>query len=177
MPLSIEQVHLQVVGSHVCFGSASFSITVAMRASAPSHWRNSLVNMVNISPMLRLPFWMPVCHQLDDASFPSDSPEGHGHHIRISENCGHKMTCKILTDDTHKVITQLIIHPAHEDAPNLHLDPIGGEKQPPEIPEILKLMHQFEIDAPDDVTNPETSGISGEEGLILAKCQPSTHQI
>ena len=121
-------------------------------------------DMVDISPMLCLPFWMPVCHQLDDASFPSDSPKGHGHCIRISENCGHKMTCKILTDDTCKVITQLIIRPAHEDAPNLHLDPIGGEKQPPEIPEILKSMHQFEIDAPDDVTDPETSGISSDEG-------------
>ena len=119
---------------------------------------------VDISPMLCLPFWTPVCHQLDDSSFPSDSTEGHGHYIRISENCGHKMTHKILTDDTRKVITQLIVHPAHEDAPNLHLDPIGGEKQPPEIPEILKLMHRVMIDAPDDVTDPETSGILGDGG-------------
>jgi hypothetical protein len=66
------------------------------------------------------------------------------------------MTHEILTNNTCKVITQLIICPAHEDAPNLHLDPIGGEKQPPEIPEILKSTHQFEINAPDDVTNPKT---------------------
>ena len=118
-------------------------------------------DMVNISPMLHLPFWMPVCHNLDDAPFPSDSPKGHGHCIRISENCGHKMTHKILTDDTRKVVTQSIIHPALEDAPNLHLDPISGEKQPPEI---LKLMQRFKIDAPDDVTDPETSGISSDEG-------------
>ena len=118
--------------------------------------------MVNISPMLCLPFWTPVCCQLDDSAFPSDTAEGHGHCIRISENCGHKMTCKILTDDTRKVITHSIVHPAHEDAPNLHLDPIGGEKQPPAIPEILKSMHRVRIDTPDDVTDPETSGILGD---------------
>ena len=82
-----------------------------------------------------------MCCQLDDSSFPSDTAEGHGHCIRISENCGHKMTRKILADDTREVITHSIVHPAHEDALNLHLDPISGEKQPPEIPEILKLMH------------------------------------
>ena len=103
-----------------------------------------------------------MCCQLDDSSFPSDTAEGHGHCIRISENCGHKMTREILTDDTREVITHSIVHPAHEDALNLHLDPIGGEKQPPEIPEILKSMHRVMIDTPDDVTDPETSGISGD---------------
>ena len=58
----------------------------------------------DISPLLRFQWWEPVYFKEDDSDFPSDSREHRGQFIGISENVGHIMTFKILTDDTLKIV-------------------------------------------------------------------------
>ena len=58
--------------------------------------------MINISPLLFLSFWVPVCYKMEDDSFPSDSSEGCGHFVGIAESVG-------LMDNTQKVIYYLLV--------------------------------------------------------------------
>jgi hypothetical protein len=60
----------------------------------------------DMSPLLCFHFWEPVYYKLDNSDFPSDSREKRGHFVGFSESVGHAMTCKILTDNTLKVIHQ-----------------------------------------------------------------------
>jgi hypothetical protein len=52
----------------------------------------------------------------------------HQKHVGIAEHVGHRMTFKVLTDDTQKVICRSNIRSAlSSTAPNLRLDPIDRE--------------------------------------------------
>ena len=101
-------------------------------------WRTPLEalegSMPDISPLLHFSFWDPVYYKLDDSDFPSDSTEGRGHWVGITENVGHAMTYKILTDDTKKVIYRSNVHSAltKEDR-NKRVDLLGGEEVAPII--------------------------------------------
>lgn len=79
----------------------------------------------NISPLLRFQWWELIYYKVDDAYSPSESRELRGHFVGIAEHVGHAMMCKILTDDTQKVISRLNIRSALDPmAPNQCLDPI-----------------------------------------------------
>ena len=91
----------------------------------------------DISPLLFLWWWAPVYYKIDETAFPSESREGRGRFVGLSENVGHAMTYKILTDDTRKVIFRSQIRLASDSVPNLRLDPLGGEDSSPP-PTILK---------------------------------------
>ena len=59
----------------------------------------------DISPLLQFDFYDPVYYyKMDEASFPSDSTEKLGCFVGISEDVGHALTYKILTDDLQKII-------------------------------------------------------------------------
>ena len=62
--------------------------------------------------MLCFRFWEEVYYRHDDSDFPSDTREGHGHFVGISEHCGHAMTFKILTSDTNKIIYRSAVRSA-----------------------------------------------------------------
>jgi len=82
----------------------------------------------DISPLLYYSWWEPVYYKVDESKFPSDTREKRGRFVGIAEHVGHKLTYKILTDDTQKVVTRSRIRSAlNEVAPNLRLDPIDGE--------------------------------------------------
>ena len=86
----------------------------------------------DISPLLRFHWWQPVYYKEDDSDFPSDSPEKRGHFVGIAENVGHAMTFKILTDDTHKVISRSNVRSADNPSSlNLRLDHNFGDLNPP----------------------------------------------
>ena len=53
----------------------------------------------DISVLLQFQFWEPVYYMKYDEKFPSDSTELLGRFVGISENVGHAMTYKILTED------------------------------------------------------------------------------
>ena len=82
---------------------------------------------VDISVLLRFYFWQRVYYLKEDNTFPSESKEGYGRIVGISEHVGNALTWKILTEDTHKVIYRSRVRPADPDDPNLRAAMIGGE--------------------------------------------------
>ena len=48
----------------------------------------------DISPFLSFLFWEEVYYRHDDSDFPSETREGHGHFVGISEHVGHAMIFK-----------------------------------------------------------------------------------
>ena len=102
-------------------------------ASAVLDWRTPLERLTgttpDISPLLRFYWWQPVYYKLDDSDFPSDTREKSGRFVGIAEHVGHAMTYKILTDDTHKIISRSNVRPADDPlTPNLRLDLLDGER-------------------------------------------------
>jgi hypothetical protein len=86
----------------------------------------------DISPMLYFLFYEPVYYLVDETTFPSESKELRGQWVGVSENVGHFMTYKIMTEDTHQIIHHSNIHLAADpNARNLCLDPLNDE--PPEV--------------------------------------------
>jgi hypothetical protein len=60
-------------------------------------------------------------------SFPSDSQEGLGNIVGVSEHCGHALTYKVLTADTGHVIYHSLLCPANTDDANLRASMFAGE--------------------------------------------------
>jgi hypothetical protein len=86
----------------------------------------------NISPMLYFSFYKLVYYLVDETTFPSESKELRGRWVGVSENVGHFMTYKILTDDTRRIIHHSNIRSAADpNVRNLHLDPLNDK--PPEV--------------------------------------------
>ena len=70
----------------------------------------------------------------EDYGFPSESPEGVGRIVGISEHVGPALCWKILTDDTQKVIYRSNIWLAADSkSRNLRLDPITNTVSSPII--------------------------------------------
>jgi hypothetical protein len=85
----------------------------------------------NISPMLDFLFYELVYYLVDETTFPSESKELRRRWVG-SENVGHFMTYKILTDDTRWIIHRSnICLAADPNARNLRLDLLNDE--PPEV--------------------------------------------
>jgi hypothetical protein len=86
----------------------------------------------NISPMLYFSFYKPVYYLVDETTFPSERKELCGRWVGVSENVGHFMTYKILTDDTSRIIHRSNIRSvADPNVRNLRLDPLNDK--PPEV--------------------------------------------
>ena len=86
---------------------------------------------VDVSPLLRFHFWQKVYYKHADHDFPSESKEGVGRIVGISEHVGPALTWKVLTNDTHKVIYRSLLRPCTETDPNLRAESLGGEEEPP----------------------------------------------
>ena len=86
----------------------------------------------DISPLLRFRFWQPVYFRHDDSNFPSESREEKGRWVGISENVGHDITFKILSNTTRKIIHCSNVRSANDPLEsNIRLDPLT-------IPKIIK---------------------------------------
>jgi hypothetical protein len=86
----------------------------------------------DISPMLYFSFYKPVYYLVDKTTFLPEIKELCGRWVGVSENVGHFMTYKILTDDTRQIIHRSNIRSAADpNARNLCLDPLNDE--PPEV--------------------------------------------
>jgi hypothetical protein len=59
--------------------------------------------------------------------FPSDSKEGLGNIVGVSEHCGHALTYKVFTADTGHIIYRSLLHPVNTDVVNLCASMIAGE--------------------------------------------------
>ena len=81
----------------------------------------------DISMFLAFSFYEPVFYAADN-KYPSESTELTGRFVGFAMNEGDAMTFKILTDDTHQVITHSTVHSRNNDkGPNLRQSPDGGE--------------------------------------------------
>jgi hypothetical protein len=93
---------------------------------------------IDISPMLYFLFYKLVYYLVDETTFPSESKELRGRWVGVSENVGHFMTYKILTDDTRRIIHHSNIRlVADPNARNLHLDLLNDK-----LPEVIHSLHK-----------------------------------
>ena len=87
---------------------------------------------VDISMLLRFHFWQKIYYAKHENGFPTESEEGVGHVVGISENVGNALTWMILTDDTHKVLYRSQVRPFDASDTNLRAESLlGGEEDPP----------------------------------------------
>ena len=119
-------------------------------ASSVLKWRTPLERLngttPDISPLLRFYWWQPVYYKLDDSDFPSETREKRGRFVGIAEHVGHAMTFKILTDDTHKVISRSNVRPADDPSSlNLRLDLFDGEKADVDVIKSVKSVNQDQM--------------------------------
>jgi hypothetical protein len=77
--------------------------------------------------LLRFHFWKPVYYFKSETSFPSQSKEGLGNIVGISEHCGNALTYKILTADTGHIIYRSLLRSATTDDANLCASKFAGE--------------------------------------------------
>ncbi len=102
---------------------------------------------VDISVLLRFYFWQKVYYKKVDSGFPSESTEGLGHIVGISEHVGHALTWKILTSDTHKVIYRSQVRPVDATDANNRAKLLGGEEDPTKNPsQFVRLRSDFSVD-------------------------------
>ena len=107
----------------------------------------------DISPLLAFAWWEPVYYKVDDSSFPSDTREKRGRFVGIAENVGHRMTFKVLTDDTNQVICRSNLRSALDSSSsNLRLDPIDGES--------IRQFVKFREDSPRESPPADSTGQS-----------------
>jgi hypothetical protein len=69
----------------------------------------------------------PVYYLRSETSFPSESKEGLGNIVGISEHCGNALMYKVLTADTGHVIYCSLLRPANTNDVNLRASKFTGE--------------------------------------------------
>ena len=116
-------------------------------------------NMTDVSPLLHFVFWEPVYFLLDEKeqSFPGKSKELRGHWAGISEHIGHRMTYKLITDDTGEEVCRSVIRSALDPTmKNLREDPITISK-PEDFLDIDEIM------SPTDSISPQVKAKTMDE--------------
>jgi hypothetical protein len=95
-------------------------------------------NTVDISIILRFPFWHKVYAQAINPTYPTDTKEQLCYMVGFSKNVRHAMSYKLLTCDTHKIIHWSSIHSAEDpSAVNVRAAPIDGDN----IKQYIKSKH------------------------------------
>ncbi|KAG7345262.1 reverse transcriptase RNA-dependent DNA polymerase [Nitzschia inconspicua] len=86
-------------------------------------------NTVDMSILLRYPFWHKVYANVPNATYPSDTREQLCWMVGFSETVGHAMTYKLLTCDTNKIIHRSSIRSAEDSSTiNVQAAPVDGEE-------------------------------------------------
>ena len=85
---------------------------------------------VDISPLLRFHFWQKMYFKREENTFPSESKEGIGYIVGISEHVGPMMTWKVLTTDTLRVLYRSQLRPFDSHDINLRAGSSDGEVAP-----------------------------------------------
>jgi hypothetical protein len=125
----------------------------------------------DVSPMLCFLFYTPVCYLVDETTFPSESKELCGRWVGTSENVGHFMTYKILTDDTRRITHRSNVRLAADSyTRNLRLDPPNDEP-----PEVIRSLHKSSpaLDHGEDFSLHSTEPTSESPSATPASEHPS----
>ena len=136
---------------------------------------------VDISALLCFHFWQKVHYKHVESTFPSQTTEGIGHIVGISEHVGNSLTWMVLTEDTNKILYRSVVRPHSDDDPNLRADfppdPDSNEGETPhKARNIVKSRfdgdQEFIVVSPDDnidsLINPDVppSPVFDPEDLI-----------
>jgi hypothetical protein len=108
---------------------------------------------VDISPLLRFHFWQKVYFKREENTFPSESKEGVGHIVGISEHVGPIMTWKILTVDTRKVLYRPQLRPYDTKDLNIRAELLGGEDDSTSEPTPIIKSRSDDRESKQDATN------------------------
>lgn len=133
------------------------------------HWHTPMEKLTGSTPdiisLLCFWFWEPVYYRLDDSDFPSESTEKLGRFVGISENVGHALTFKILTDDTKKVIHRSRIHSALDPKErNLRID--NNEFNKRSSTPIIKSKHEDDLAAGKSMPTFDPTTLIGRTFLL-----------
>jgi hypothetical protein len=123
-----------------------------------------LGSTVDISPLLCVHFWECVYYHQSETSFPSDSKEGLGNIVGISEKCGHALTYKVITANTGHIIYCSLLRPATTGDANLRASMFIGE--PDTHNEILKYFSNVNMDEYKLADTPLPSPVFNPQDLI-----------
>ena len=97
------------------------------------NWRTPLEVLEGITPdisaIYQMPYRTKVYFQRYEASYPSESEEDVGYFVGFSANVGHKLTFKVLTIDTRKILYRSCVQRA-SDLPNQRIDPTPSADSP-----------------------------------------------
>ena len=136
-----------------------------------SHTRNNAVPIQvatgstnDISALLCFHWFQAVYYKIDDSDFPSDSREGKGRFVGISEHVGHALTFRILTDDTKRVIHRSNVRPADDPKDfNLRADLLLPYDRP--VKQFVKGQHYAELplDHGEESTTPSMPTFNAED--------------
>jgi hypothetical protein len=115
---------------YVCF-VLNFSACKSINWQVPmAIWDGSTPD---ISPLLSFEFYEEVYYLRHEYSFPTETREAQGYFVGIAQDVGHKMTYRVLTNDTRKVIHRSIVRTARNPgAPNKRA-PLRDGEEPPTI--------------------------------------------
>jgi len=146
---------------------------------------------VDVSPLLRFHWYQPVLYTVDDQAFPSEPREALGYFVGIAPNCGHTMTFKILTDDTHKVKIRSQVRPADDPKrPNLRVTDLfngeptaklfvrskGDPENPEELPNLDETTGEIEHDVTPTMVLVDTSELIGRTFLMDGNVEGTKHR-
>ena len=115
-------------------------------------------NTPDISFMLHFSFYEPVDYRTDssepDLNFPSSSNEKKGYWVGFADNQGDRLTWRILTEDTQKIIIRSGVRSALRTTTNQRLASPSGEGTtlPFPIPYPQQSTHSLPLDPLDDST-------------------------
>ena len=146
---------------------------------------------VDVSPLLRFHWYQPVFYKVDHASFPSESPEALGYFVGIVPHCGHVMTFKVLTADTHRVLFRSQVRPADDPhRPNLRLTDLFDGEPPSTIfvrskndpdhakdyPNLDSVSGEIEQDTTPSMVHVDTSELIGKTFLMEQQEDGTKHR-
>ena len=116
--------------SYVCFVQNHLAIK-SLGWRTPTEWM--LGYTPDISVLLQFRFWEPVYYAKYDAKFPQDPTELLGRFVGVSENVGHAMTFKVLSED-RKIVHRAVVRTATKGGMfrNLRADKESPTLAPPE---------------------------------------------
>jgi hypothetical protein len=130
-------------------------------------------NTVDISILLRFPFWHKVYAQREDATYPSTTSKQLCYMVGFADNVGHALTYKLLTVDTQKIIYHSSIRSAKDPSTaNVCAAPVYRESLKQHIKSKYDKLHEVSTltdELPIDVKGRSIT-IPQEDGKCLCAC-------
>jgi hypothetical protein len=150
----VKRVSNDIMNHTGCYASCWFLVltyvlfVMNLTASESLGWSIPLQlltgNTVDISILLRFPFWHKVYAQREDATYPGTTSEQLCYMVGFADHVRHALTYKLLTVDTQKIsIYRSSIWSAEDPSTaNVHAAPVNGESLKQHIKSKYDKLHE-----------------------------------